>query len=49
MFSLIKLANAVQEEEKYLNEWRKHGPLGMLIDVINYIKTPQQYDMFANF
>jgi hypothetical protein len=21
----------------------------MLIDVINYIKTPQQYNMFANF
>ncbi|KAI0569381.1 hypothetical protein Alg215_11671, partial [Pyrenophora tritici-repentis] len=37
------------EEEKYLNEWRKQGPLGTLIDVISYIKTPQQYDMFANF
>ncbi|KAI1557369.1 hypothetical protein PtrEW7m1_012179 [Pyrenophora tritici-repentis] len=45
----MKLSNAVQEEEKYLNEWRKQGPLGTLIDVISYIKTPQQYDMFANF
>jgi hypothetical protein len=26
-----------------------HGPLGMLIDVIYYIKTPQQYNVFANF
>ncbi|KAG9376260.1 hypothetical protein A1F94_012807 [Pyrenophora tritici-repentis] len=40
---------AQNEEEKYLNEWRKQGPLGTLIDVISYIKTPQQYDMFANF
>jgi hypothetical protein len=47
--SLRRLANAVQEEESYLSEWRKHGPLGMLIDIINYIKTPQQYDMFVNF
>ena len=30
-------------------EWRKHGPLGVLIDIINYIKTPQQYDLFRDF
>jgi hypothetical protein len=30
-------------------EWRRDGPLGVLMDVINYIKTPQQYDLFADF
>jgi hypothetical protein len=45
----MKLFNTVQEEENYLNEWRKQSPLGTLIDVISYIKTPQQYNMFANF
>jgi hypothetical protein len=29
-----------------MQEWRKQGPLGVLIDVINYIKTPQQYELF---
>jgi hypothetical protein len=32
-----------------MDEWRKGGPLGVLIDVINYIKTPQHYDLFASF
>jgi hypothetical protein len=32
-----------------MDEWRKDEPLGVLIDVINYIKTPQQYDLFTSF
>jgi hypothetical protein len=35
--------NAVEEhntEEGFMDEWRKDGLLGVLIDVINYIKTP---------
>lgn len=32
-----------------MQEWRKEGPLGVLIDVINYIKTPQQYELFREF
>lgn len=30
-------------------QWRRNGPLGVLVDVINYIKTPQQYELFADF
>jgi hypothetical protein len=30
-------------------EWRKHGPLGVLMDIINCIKTPQQYELFSDF
>jgi hypothetical protein len=44
--------NTVEEhntEEEFMDEWRKGGPLGVLIDVINYIKTPQHYDLFASF
>lgn len=29
-----------------MGEWRQHGPLGLLLDVISYIKTPLQYDLF---
>jgi len=36
-------------EEQLLNEWRKQGPLGILIDVLHYICTPQQYDLIRNF
>jgi hypothetical protein len=38
-----------RDEETFMAEWRKHGPLGVLIDIINYIKTPQQYELFADF
>jgi hypothetical protein len=30
-------------------QWRRDGPLGILISVINYIKTPQQHELFENF
>ncbi|RYO14557.1 hypothetical protein AA0111_g11924 [Alternaria arborescens] len=39
----------LQDEERFLLEWRKRGPLGTLLDVINYIKTPQQHEVFRNF
>jgi hypothetical protein len=29
-----------------MQEWRKDGPIGILIDVINYIKSSQQHDIF---
>jgi hypothetical protein len=29
--------------------WRRDGPLGVLIAIVNYIKTPQQYALFADF
>jgi hypothetical protein len=32
-----------------MSDWRKDGPLGTLIDAINYIKTPQQYETFSSF
>ncbi|KAJ6197782.1 hypothetical protein J3E72DRAFT_269380 [Bipolaris maydis] len=31
-----------EAEEILIADWRKNGPLGVLIDVINYINTPQQ-------
>ena len=37
-----------QSEIQYLQDWRRSGPLGVLFDIINYIKTPQQYDLFAS-
>ncbi|KAH7563658.1 hypothetical protein BM1_00705 [Bipolaris maydis] len=38
-----------EAEEILIADWRKNGPLGVLIDVINYINTPQQYDLFNRF
>jgi hypothetical protein len=32
---------------QFLQEWRRQGPLGTLVDIINYIKTPMQHDLFA--
>jgi hypothetical protein len=32
-----------------MQQWRKDGPLGILIAIINYIKTPQQFDLFSDF
>ncbi|KAI1506889.1 hypothetical protein Ptr86124_014175 [Pyrenophora tritici-repentis] len=39
----------LQTEEVYMQEWRQEGPLGVLIDVINHIKTPQQHEIFRSF
>jgi hypothetical protein len=32
----------VAEEQQLMTEWRSNGPLGVLLAVVNYIKTPQQ-------
>jgi hypothetical protein len=32
-----------------MRDWRRDGALGVLLSVINYIKTPQQYTLFADF
>lgn len=37
------------DEALFMADWRKEGPLGVLLDVISYIKTPQQHELFANF
>jgi hypothetical protein len=29
-----------KDEEDFIDKWQKDRPLGVLIDVINYIKTP---------
>jgi hypothetical protein len=29
-----------------MREWRRHGQLGTLIAVINFIRTPQQHELF---
>lgn len=33
------------EEELYMRVWRKSSPIGVLFDVINYVKTSQQYEL----
>ncbi|KAI1560923.1 hypothetical protein PtrEW7m1_011398 [Pyrenophora tritici-repentis] len=38
----------VLEEEMFMQQWRKNGALGTLLAVITYIKTPQQYQLFAD-
>jgi hypothetical protein len=38
-----------EDEEIFMEEWRKEGPLGVLTDVINYMRTPQQYELFQEF
>ena len=39
----------LQDEEDYLQDWRRDGPLGILTEIINYIKTPQQHELFEGF
>jgi hypothetical protein len=29
------------DETEFMGKWRRNGPLGVLLSVINYIKTPQ--------
>jgi hypothetical protein len=33
-------------EAQYMRDWRKNGPLGVLIDIVHYIRTPTQSDLF---
>jgi hypothetical protein len=37
------------DETKFIGEWRRDGPLSVLLSVINYIKTLQQYELFSGF
>jgi hypothetical protein len=32
-----------------MRDWRRDSPLGVLLGVIRYIKTPQQYTLFEKF
>jgi hypothetical protein len=32
-----------------MRERRKDGPLGLLLDIVNFIKTPQQHGLFIKF
>jgi hypothetical protein len=32
-----------------MRTWRQDGPLGVLLGVISYIKTPQQHELFNDF
>ncbi|OAF99831.1 uncharacterized protein CC84DRAFT_1051193, partial [Paraphaeosphaeria sporulosa] len=33
-------------EERFLEEWRKYGPIGVLFDVIASVSTPQAHQLF---
>jgi hypothetical protein len=39
----------IAEETELMRDWRRNGPLGVLLGVINYIKTLQQYALFEKF
>jgi hypothetical protein len=47
--SYDNVAEQLDTEVVYMQKWCKQGPLGVLIDVINYIQTPQQYELFRSF
>ncbi|KNG46889.1 transposase-like protein [Stemphylium lycopersici] len=50
--SAASFDNGVQEltdEHDLIEEWRRVGPLGVLLNIINYIKTPQQHKLFEDF
>ena len=32
-----------------MKDWRRDGPLGVLLGIVSYIKTPQQYTLFEKF
>jgi hypothetical protein len=42
-------ASKLPDEDNFMRGWRREGPLGVLLDIITYIKTPQQYAQFARF
>jgi hypothetical protein len=46
--SYDNVAAELKREELYMREWRQHGQLGTLIAVINYIRTPQQHELFED-
>jgi hypothetical protein len=32
-----------------MGKWRDDGPIGVHLNMINYIKTPQQYALFKKY
>ncbi|KAI1668043.1 Dimer-Tnp-hAT dimerization containing protein [Pyrenophora tritici-repentis] len=42
-------ARELHDEHDFIEEWRRVGPLGVLLSVISYIKTPQQHKLFEDF
>ncbi|KAF2628842.1 hypothetical protein BU25DRAFT_420776 [Macroventuria anomochaeta] len=36
-------------EAALMGAWRQEGPLGTLFAIVNYIKTPQQYNLFKDY
>lgn len=42
-------ASEIPDEDNFMRSWRREGPIGVLLDIIGYIKTPQQYAQFARF
>jgi hypothetical protein len=39
----------LNEETQLMKDWRRDSPLGVLLSVVSYIKTPQQYTLFKKF
>jgi hypothetical protein len=37
------------DKTEFMGKWRRDGPLGVLLSIINCIKTPQQYELFSSF
>ena len=42
-------ASELTTEDDYMGEWRRDGPLGVLMAIVNHIKTPRQYELFKSF
>ena len=38
----------ITSEAAFMREWREEGPLGVLLDIVNYIYMPQQYNAFED-
>jgi hypothetical protein len=45
----VSEAIELDAEHELMEEWRDDGPLGILIAILSYIKTPQQHDKFKEF
>jgi hypothetical protein len=41
-------ASELTDKNRFMRDWRRNGALGVLLSIINYIKTPQQYALFAD-
>lgn len=41
-------AEHTKEEEFYMKEWQRDGPLRVFLDIVNYINTPKQWSIFAD-